>query len=314
MSAHHALYLALIILVLLAILVLVSAALVRRPRQEWQVAVRGQTKDVRESGMPSIRNPGLRPRKVSLDEMWAANSVPESAYLGAPKLLHREEVMAALAPAPRELVQQYQGVFLGAQIAQGPAAPPPPSLDDDEFYEPAVITGEVSIFNAALDRPGYEEDEEWTDGADLKFLDVMREKAEIAKAAWSGVSTWTSGAASSVRARFAKDDADSDSVEHIVEPDPDPQVDSAALVDAEPMVQDDLEVDVVILDDAELDVEGETWGSEGTQAQPPLVPAPPPEPEDLDNWVRGLAGGEEDRVNRYHPSWRPTSNTEEDTP
>ena len=103
---HIALYLALIILVLLAILVLVSAALVRRPRQEWQVAVRSQTQDVRESGMPSIRNPGLRPRKVTLDEMWAVNSVPESAYLGAPKLLHREEAIAALAPAPRELVQQ----------------------------------------------------------------------------------------------------------------------------------------------------------------------------------------------------------------
>ena len=196
MSAHHALYLALIILVLLAILVLVSAALVRRPRQEWQVAVRGQTQDVRESGMPSIRNPGLRPRKVTLDEMWAVNSVPESAYLGAPKLLHREEVIAALAPAPRELVQQYQGVFLGAQVSSHPAPPPPPSLEDDEFYEPAVVTGEVSVFNAALDRPGYEEDEEWVDGAELKFVDVMREKAEIAKTAWSGVSTWVSDATS----------------------------------------------------------------------------------------------------------------------
>ena len=281
MSAHHALYLALIILVLLAILVLVSAALVRRPRQEWQVAVRGQTQDVRESGMPSIRNPGLRPRKVTLDEMWAVNSVPESAYLGAPKLLHREELIAALAPAPRELVQQYQGVFLGAQVPSHPAPPPPPSLEDDEFYEPAVVTGEVSVFNAALDRPGYEEDEEWVDGAELKFVDVMREKAEIAKTAWSGVSTWVSDATGSARALFAKDQVERETDDVVAEEE-----------------EETIEVDETVA---------------GVDESVSEADVAVPEQEDLDNWVRDLAEGEEGGVNRYHPSWRPTSKTEEDT-
>lgn len=323
MSAHHALYLALIILVLLAILVLVSAALVRRPRQEWEVAVRGQTQDVRNAGMPSLRNPGLRPRRVSLEEMWAANSVPESAYVGAPKIPHREEVVAALAPAPRELLQQYQGVFLGAQVTPAPSVTRPPVIEDDEFYEPEVVSGEISLFNAALDRPDFEGDQEWTDGAELTFADVVREKAEIAKSTWTGVSSWVSDVTGSARALFAKDGADSDGVEHNVESDPD--ADSGVLVDAEPVVEaeehaevsDGAEDDVEVDDEAEVeaqdDVELEPWDGDGIPTGLPPVPAPPPEPEDLDNWVRGLG---EDRLGsegHSHPRWRSTSNTEEST-
>lgn len=312
MSAHHALYLALIILVLLAILVLVSAALVRRPRQEWQVAVRGQTQDVRESGMPSIRNPGLRPRKVTLDEMWAVNSVPESAYLGAPKLLHREEVIAALAPAPRELVQQYQGVFLGARVPSHPAPPPPPSLEDDEFYEPAVVTGEVSVFNAALDRPGYEEDEEWVDGAELKFVDVMREKAEIAKTAWSGVSTWVSDATGSARALFAKDQVERETDDVVAEEEEETiEVDETVAGVDESVSEADVAVPEE--DAPVIDSEPAPDAPDAFEFPEDLPPVPAPEPEDLDDWVLGLAKGEEDGVNRYHPSWRPTSKTEEDT-
>ena len=51
----------------------------------------------------------------------------------------------------------------------------------------------------------------------------------------------------------------------------------------------------------------------GSQSILGSVPAPPPEPEDLDNWVRGLG---EDRLGsegHSHPRWRSTSNTEEST-
>ena len=221
-------------------------------------------------------------------------------------------MIAALAPAPRELVQQYQGVFLGARVPSHPAPPPPPSLEDDEFYEPAVVTGEVSVFNAALDRPGYEEDEEWVDGAELKFVDVMREKAEIAKTAWSGVSTWVSDATGSARALFAKDQVERETDDVVAEEEEETiEVDETVAGVDESVSEADVAVPEE--DAPVIDSEPAPDAPDAFEFPEDLPPVPAPEPEDLDDWVRGLAKGEEDGVNRYHPSWRPTSKTEEDT-
>ncbi len=199
MSVRVGLYIALILLVLLAVAVIVVAALVRRPRREWEEAVLGQTREVKGQSWSSLRMNAVRPRRVSLEEMWATNSVPYSAYVAAPKIPDRQAVAAALAPAPeghaawRELQLMIPKSAAGEEVleasAQGrytdarppqaaPPPPPPPSPDPvpsdavaaspapvdylarDPFYSAEVRDGAIAISNAALQNPNFD-DEAW---------------------------------------------------------------------------------------------------------------------------------------------------------
>ncbi len=179
MSARIALYIAAVLLVLIAVAVIAVAALVQRPRREWEVAVRGQTQEIRFIGMPSLRAQTIKPRRISLDEMWATHSVPESAYVGAPKIPDKQAVVAALAPAPAEAIRQYQGVFLGTSVKPPTMLEPQKRRPADSFYEPEVTSGEISLFNAALDRPVYDDDG-WDEDDQPETLGLARAKEVIA--------------------------------------------------------------------------------------------------------------------------------------
>lgn len=213
MSAQVALYVAVIVLFLVALAVITVAALVRRPRREWQVAVLGQTQEVRGTGLSDLRLKTVKARRVSLDEMWATNSVAQSAYVGAPRIPDRSAVAAALAPLDHKQVRQhillpshphphYEPLVdsdweMEANQAQFVPAPPPTEEDlsnsqlwlqdvyavldeasvppqipapplppanhyvlEDPFYDQDVKDGVVSLTNAGLQRPQFD-DEAW---------------------------------------------------------------------------------------------------------------------------------------------------------
>lgn len=213
MSVRLALTIALVLLFLLAILVIVVAGLVRRPRREWQVAVMGQAQEVRYVGSSSVRGRPVKPRKVSLDEMWAANSVPQSAYVGAPRLPDRDQVAAALAPASDEILSRYRAPVTTAHLRPAtrptpvPAPPPPPRdyLGEDPFYEPEVVTGEISLFNAAVERPDFD-DAQWegvnpADAEGAPTLGVERAK-EVLSSATAATTSWFSTQATTMRGRW----------------------------------------------------------------------------------------------------------------
>lgn len=126
MSAQVALYIAVALLFFLATAVIIVAALIRRPRRDWQVAVMGQTQDVRQIGVSSVRVSPVKPRHVSLEEMWVTNSVPHSAYVGVPRVPTKNIVVDALAPPAPEETAPYQGVFLVGNSVDPTVVPPPP--------------------------------------------------------------------------------------------------------------------------------------------------------------------------------------------
>lgn len=213
MSAQVSLYVAVIVLFLIALAVITVAALVRRPRREWQVAVMGQTQEVRGSGLSDLRLKTVKARRVSLDEMWATNSVAQSAYVGAPRIPDRSTVAAALAPLDHKHVRQnlllpqhphprfeptvdsdwemedsqlrfapapppteedlsnsqlwlqdVQSVLDAGVAATAIASSPPPPANhyvlDDPFYDQDVEDGVVSLANAGLVRPQFD-DQAW---------------------------------------------------------------------------------------------------------------------------------------------------------
>ncbi len=119
-SARVALYIAVILLLLLALAVIVIAALVRRPRREWQIAVMGQTQEVRGTGLADLRLQTVKPRRVSLDEMWATESVPQTAYVGVPRLPDKSALVAAIAPPERNPLRDMVPLLVDEQpVAQG---------------------------------------------------------------------------------------------------------------------------------------------------------------------------------------------------
>lgn len=261
MSAQVSLYVAVIVLFLVALAVITAAALVRRPRREWQVAVMGQTHEIRGSALSDLSLKTVKPRRVSLDEMWATNSVPQSAYVGAPRIPDRSMVAAALAPLERTPVRQnllrpthphpnyepleplietdwdapasqhpftpapppteedlsnsemwLQSVYstLDAEVAPPPMAPPPPTdhyMFEDPFYGQDVENGMVSLTNAGLTRPQFN-DEVWEGFVyepqgrpeDMTFQEAARGALTEMQALGGKISVWGSGVYASARA------------------------------------------------------------------------------------------------------------------
>ena len=131
---------ALVALVALAFLVILVAALVRRPRSEWQAAVHAHTKDLGNTKDWADRGP----KKASLDEMWNLYSEPGSAYIGAPTLPAKEQVRARFVPATdADYIEAESKWATGAPSVNGytptpaplvPASfdsgPPPPRPED----------------------------------------------------------------------------------------------------------------------------------------------------------------------------------------
>lgn len=345
MSARLALSIALILLFLLAVVVIVVAGLVRRPRREWQVAVRGQAQEVRYVGSSSTRSRPIRPRKTTLDEIWATNSVPRSAYVGAPKLPDRDQVAAALAPAPQASLLQFVSA---AAMPKAPSPPPPPRdyLGEDPFYEPEVVTGEISLFNAAVERPNYDDarwegvDSALDEGAPTIGLARAQEvlsKASATTASWLSEKTadlrrhWDSWkqrstetpnqeAAGTMGGEAQEDapvvgvpeeSATEDSAE-VARPVPteSPEV-SAAPVPAvvEKTYASVEEDDEEILTVAEVEEGDDQWWSPAPpppSAAPTAPSAPPPAADDLERWVATLKGDPSQSTDHPHPRWRRT--------
>lgn len=157
MSARVALYIAVILLLLLALAVIVVAALIRRPRREWQIAVMGQTQEVRGTGLADLRLQTVKPRRVSLDEMWATESVPQTAYVGVPRLPDRSTVAYAIAPLGRDLIRD----MVVVPADEVPAAPDPylgePGDAYDEQFKPMATQREdpelVQDYLATIEPP-----------------------------------------------------------------------------------------------------------------------------------------------------------------
>lgn len=86
-------------LVSLAFIVILVAALIRRPRREWQAAVHAQTKGLKVRDEALEGSYSGKTKKTSLDDMWILYSQPGSSYVAAPKIPDREQLRQAVAPA-----------------------------------------------------------------------------------------------------------------------------------------------------------------------------------------------------------------------
>ncbi|WP_099332714.1 hypothetical protein [Actinomyces minihominis] len=292
MSAKLALYLAIGVLILLAVTVIAVAALVRRPRREWQVAVRGQAQDVRAVGISSWHGKPVKPRRVSLDEMWATTSVPQSAYVGAPKIPDRQAVLDALSPAPSHVIAQYTDSFARSSVLTPRPAPAPQPMvgEGDPFYEPAVITGEISLFNAALPQETYDDQGDWEARAEasrIPFKEVAQGWLANARTASAGAGAWLAAAAAQLREKFAttEDEASENQGEDVI-----------VEVSEDEVLP---EADVPVGDEAPLD-------------DHPVPPPPPPSVDDLERWVNHL--GESNETSEHEegqPHWRSPSDPAE---
>lgn len=294
MSAGFALSIAFILLVLLAAAVIIVAGLVRRPRREWQVAMMGQAQEVRYVGSSSTRVRPVKARRVSLDEMWAANSVAQSAYVGALKLPDREQVADALAPAPQAVLSQFRApaaavrpVVRAPQMTAVPTPPPPPRdyLDEDPFYEPDVVTGEVSLFNAAIERQQFD-DARW-EGMEHPAPAVtpragMVLAKEILATAGKSTATWISTQLATLREQWSR------------------------LQDSRGRSAGQQQADTA-------KDPGEVYAAGGGEA-PPAIPAPPDmdddlvEGDELGGWVASLESASDGPRSISEPHWRRTDN------
>ncbi len=314
MSAKLALYLAIGVLILLAVTVIAVAALVRRPRREWQVAVRGQAQDVRAVGISSWHGKPVKPRRVTLDEMWATTSVAQSAYVGAPKIPDRQAVMDALSPAPAHVIAQYTDSFARSSVLSPRPAPAPQPVvgEGDPFYEPAVITGEISLFNAALPQETYDDQGNWEEKAEaskVPFTEVAQGWLAGAKAASSGAGAWLVATTAQLKERFTKteDEVSENSDENVVP--------ESLGEDVAPDYSDEDIVDEVaevieeeVLPEADLPVEEETPAHESAVPPPP----PPPSVDDLEQWVSHLGESHETSGHEEgQPHWRSPSDPAE---
>lgn len=173
--SQSAVNLIVVVLVAIAFLVIVGAALVQRPRSEWQTAAKAHRHHIRaDQDLPKGRG---RSKKVSLDRMWQLYSEEGSAYMGAPKLPDRQTVKTLIKPAtPEQLEAAPYDVFpflkpnweaedveedhfeedhsvapadegvageaVSVELEEEPAPPPDPTEEDLSAWMEAVVTPE----------------------------------------------------------------------------------------------------------------------------------------------------------------------------
>ena len=268
------LIIALAALVFLAFAVILVAALIRRPRREWQAAVHAQTQDLRSGAVPAK----LGAKKTSLDEIWNLYSEAGSAYVGAPRLPDREEVRDRISPATDDDYLQAQSEwgtfpvvpktprnfrpvdfsFPGAPraaagsvesvpLASAPAAPSLPEVSVPSVSAgPPPPTEEELLAQAAS-----EEVEEALAEEEVLEVDFAPEVAQVFE--------------------DARDDVD-DSYEDV-------SVEDVSVEEApvEVFSEDDR---AEALADADFDSDGAGSGAPSEEEEPPA-----PAPDDLSNWL-----------------------------